>query len=48
MISAGKLVDSESIWKILDQITVFLQCFCSGFGEFLALKFLTIHRKVER
>jgi hypothetical protein len=24
---------SESIWKILDQIAVFVQRFCSGFDE---------------
>jgi hypothetical protein len=29
----GEMVDSESIWKILDQIAVFVQRFCSGFDE---------------
>jgi hypothetical protein len=26
-------LDLESIWKILDQISVFLHCFFSGFNE---------------
>jgi hypothetical protein len=31
--SLGAMVDSESIWKISDQIAVFVQRFCSGFDE---------------
>ena len=33
LFSHGRMVDSESIWKILDQIAVFVQRFCSGFDE---------------
>ena len=39
-ISNSEMVVVEILWKILDQISVFLQYFCSGFDEIFGTEIL--------